>query len=113
MSEHTVADLSHAMQTVPIADRVLIQLDEVKNTINPKLIALDVASSERQTGTVVSIGAGKLSKRGKRFPMLVSLGDHVVLKKYAGTEIMLNGINCLLVFHDEIEGVLEKDARAA
>jgi len=55
----------------------------------------------------VAVGKGRLNDHGETIPLDVKAGDRVLIGKYAGTEIKLNGEEYLIVREDEILGVAE------
>ena len=55
---------------------------------------------------VVAVGSGKLLDNGKRNHMEVEVGQTVLLGKYSGTEIKLDGQEYVIVDQREIMGVL-------
>ena len=57
---------------------------------------------EGQEGTVVAVGAGRVTDDGKRVPVDVSVGDTVVYSKYAGTEYKEGETEYLVVREDDI-----------
>jgi chaperonin GroES len=56
---------------------------------------------------VIAVGSGRVTDEGKHIPMDVNVGDRVLVGKYAGTEITLDGTEYLIVREDEILGVIE------
>ena len=57
---------------------------------------------------MVAVGEGKFDEAGKRIPMTVKAGDKVLIGKYSGTEVKLDGEEHLILREDDILGVLEK-----
>ena len=55
---------------------------------------------------VVAVGSGKLLDNGKRNHMEVEVGQTVLLGKYSGTEIKLDGEEYVIVDQREIMGIL-------
>lgn len=89
----------------PIGSRVLIKLPpSVKKEVKG-LIQLEVDHAYQQTGEVVSMGKGRIGKKGNRVPMDVNIGDKVYITKFAGIQIKFDGIEHLMVFHEDIVGV--------
>ena len=55
----------------------------------------------------MAAGSGRINDDGKTIPLDVKVGDHVLIAKYSGTEIKLDGEDYLIVREDEILGVAE------
>ncbi len=55
---------------------------------------------------VVAVGEGKFDDNGKRIPMSVKAGDKVLIGKYSGTEVKLDGEDHVIVREDEILAIL-------
>ena len=51
----------------------------------------DAAQEKPQHATVVSVGRGRLDDDENTIPLDVKVGDVVLIGKYAGTEIKMNG----------------------
>ena len=58
------------------------------------------------TAEVVAVGAGKVLKDGTRQAPEVKAGDHVLIGKYSGSEVKLDGEDLLIVREDEILGIV-------
>ena len=86
----------------PIEDRVLVR-PAVAETVSASGILLpDSAQEAPMRGDVVAIGAGRLSKDGKRLELPVAVGDVVVYGKYSGNEIEFEGQDYKILRADEI-----------
>jgi len=59
-------------------------------------------------GKVIAVGKGEVSKEGKLIPLEVKRGDTVLLAKYAGTEIKIEGDEHLIVSENDILGIVEQ-----
>jgi len=57
-------------------------------------------------GEVLVVGKGKVTKGGKQQPMTVTVGDKVILPKYAGQTIDFNGEHVLIVCEEDILGII-------
>ncbi|GFR46910.1 hypothetical protein Agub_g8557 [Astrephomene gubernaculifera] len=73
-------------ELLPIADRVLLRVEEVADVTLGGVILPDSAKERPLSGTVVRVGPGKYDKEaeGKRKAMTVQPGDKVLYFKYAG-----------------------------
>jgi len=55
---------------------------------------------------VVAVGAGKLDESGKRIPIELKKGDKVLISKYGGTEIKIDGEQYQILREDDVLAVL-------
>ena len=59
-----------------------------------------------QEGKVVAVGTGKLDDNGKKIEFNVKVGEKVLISKYGGTEIKIDGENFLIMREDDILGII-------
>jgi len=85
----------------PLADRVLVKPIEAETTTASGLIIPDSAKEKQQEGTVVAIGNGT-----KDEPMTVKIGDKVLFGKYAGTELVFEGAEYLIMREADILAII-------
>ena len=85
----------------PLADRVLVQPAEAEEKTKGGIIIPDTAKEKPQKGKVIAVGTGK-----KDEPMTVKAGDTVLYGKYAGTEIIIEGQDYLIMRESDIFAVL-------
>ncbi len=57
---------------------------------------------------MIAVGPGKLKEDGSRLPVDVAKGDRVLIGKYSGSEIKLDGEEYVILREDEILAVIEK-----
>jgi chaperonin GroES len=100
-------DTEHmAVKVKPLGDRVLVQPLEEKEGKKGGIIIPDTAKEKPQEGTVVAVGTGKLDDSGKKIEFNVKVGDKVLISKYGGTEIKIDGENYLIMREDDILGII-------
>jgi chaperonin GroES len=85
----------------PLADRVLIKPLEAETTTASGLIIPDSAKEKQQEGTVIAVGNGT-----KDESMTVKIGDTVLFGKYAGTELVLEGEDYLIMREADILAIV-------
>jgi chaperonin GroES len=95
------------MNVRPLRDRVLVKRVEEQEQRIGGIIIPDSAKEKPQQAKVVAVGSGRVNDEGKVIPPDVKTGDFVLIGKYAGTEIKLDGEEFLIVREDEILGVAE------
>ena len=90
----------------PLYDRVLLRRLDAAEEVSGGIIIPDTAKEKPLEAEVVAVGPGKRLDDGSRAEMSVSAGDTVLVSKYGGTEIKLDGVDHLIVREDEILGVV-------
>ena len=95
------------MNVKPLGDRVLVQPIEQAEAKKGGIIIPDSAKEKPQEGKVVALGTGKRDDDGKLIAFTVKKGDRVLISKYGGTEIKIDGNDYLIMREDDILGVLE------
>jgi chaperonin GroES len=90
----------------PIGDRVLVKPLEEKEQVRNGIIIPDTAKEKPQEGEVVALGTGKLDDEGKKIAFTVKVGDKVLISKYGGTEVKVDGVNYLIMREDDILAIL-------
>ncbi len=94
------------MKLRPLADRVLLKPVEAEETTKSGII-LSTANKEKPTvSEVVAVGPGGVID-GNEVVMTVKPGDKVVVAKYAGTEVKLDGVEYAIVRQNDILAVVE------
>ena len=95
------------MQVRPLRDRILVKrLEEQEQRIGGIIIP-DTAKEKPQQAKVVAVGSGRVTDEGKTVPLEVRVGDYVLVGKYSGNDIKLDGEEYLIVREDEVLGVAE------
>ena len=90
----------------PLGDRVLVQPLEEAEVKKGGIIIPDTAKEKPQEGKVVALGTGKRDEDGKTIPFVVKAGDKVLISKYGGTEIKVDGESYLIMREDDILGII-------
>ena len=96
------------MKIRPLQDRVIIKRVEEEEKSAGGIIIPDTAKEKPMQAKVIAVGKGKLTEDGKLLPMDVKVGDRVLIGKYAGTEVKVDGEEHLIMREDEILAVIEK-----
>jgi len=90
----------------PLRDRELVKRNEEKEQKVGGIIVPDTAKEKPQQAEVVAVGSGRVLENGQREPLAVKAGDKVLVGKWSGTEVKLDGTEYLIVKEDEILGIL-------
>ena len=94
------------MKVRPLYDRILVQRMEPEEQIRGGIIIPDTAKEKPQEGEVVAVGPGRMGDDGKRFVMEVKKGDRVLIGKYSGTDVKIDGVEYTILREDDVLGVL-------
>jgi chaperonin GroES len=95
------------MNIRPLHDRILAKrVPEVAKT-HGGLFIPDSAKEKPLEAIVVTVGAGKRLENGKIQPIEIKAGDRVLIGKYTGSEIKLDGADHLILGEDDVLAVLE------
>ena len=97
----------------PLYDRILVKRIEETQSMQGGLHIPDSAKEKPQESEVIAVGKGKRLENGKVVSMDVKVGDRVLLGKYSGSEIKLDGQEYLIIREDEVLGILETAAQLA
>lgn len=90
------------MKVLPLYDRVLLKRLEEKEVKRGGIIIPDTAKEKPQEAEVIEAGKGRVNDEGKVVPLEVKKGDRVLIGKYSGTEVTIDGVEHIIVREDEI-----------
>lgn len=89
------------MNIKPLADRVVIKMLEAEETTKSGIILAGAAKEKPQVAEVVAVGPGGVVD-GKEVKMELSVGDKVIMSKYAGTEVKLDGEEYIILGQSDV-----------
>ena len=95
------------MKIVPLGENIVIQRLSAEEKTAGGIVLPEGAREKPQQGRVLSVGDGRLLADGRRAEPQVSEGDRVVFTSYAGSEVMVDGEELLIMSEDEILAVLK------
>jgi chaperonin GroES len=95
------------MEIQPLHDKIVLQRLKEEDEERGGIIIPDTAKEKPQRGKVIAVGKGKLLEDGRRRPMSVTPGDHVLFSKWAGNEIKLQDQEYLILSEDEILAIID------
>jgi chaperonin GroES len=90
----------------PLRDRVLLKRIEESEKKVGGIIIPDTAKEKPQQAEVVAVGSGRVLENGKTVPLTVKAGDTVLVGKWSGTDVKLDGEEYLILKEDEVLGIL-------
>ena len=94
------------MTIKPLSDRVVIQMTEAEETTKSGIILAGAAKEKPQVAVVTAVGPGGVVD-GKEITMQVKVGDKVLISKYTGTEVKVDGEEYTIVRQGDILAVVE------
>ncbi len=94
------------MKIRPLHDRILVKRVDEESTTAGGIIIPDTAKEKPQEATVVAVGGGKIADDGSTIPMEVAAGDRVLIGKYSGSEVTLDGEEHIIIRQDDVLGII-------
>ena len=96
------------MKIRPIKDNIVVKrIEEIDEEKVGSIIIPDTAKEKPMTAEVIAIGSGRTLNDGKKVALEVKVGDKVLIGKYSGSEVKLNGTEYLILKEDEVLGIVE------
>jgi chaperonin GroES len=92
----------------PLQDRVIVKRVKEEEETKGGIVIPDTAKEKPIEGEVLAVGPGKVREDGSRRAPDVKVGDRVLLGKYSGTEVKIDGEEHVVLGEDEILGVITK-----
>ena len=94
------------MNIKPLLDRVVLKMVEAEETTKSGIILAGSSKEKPQIAEVVAVGPGGVVD-GKEVVMELAVGDRVIMSKYAGTEVKLDGCEYTILRQSEILAILD------
>ena len=94
------------MKIRPLADRIVVKRTKEEEKTKGGIIIPDSAKEKPVEGLVIAVGNGKLQKNGKVRPLEVKPGDKVLIGKYSGNEVKLDGVEHVIINEDDVLAVI-------
>ena len=95
------------MTLKPLFDRVIVKMVEAEETTKSGIILTGSAKEKPQLAEVIAVGDGNPRDGKEPVAMKVSVGDKVLLSKYSGTEVKIDGEELIIVNMGDILAVAE------
>jgi len=90
----------------PLSDRVVIKMLEAVETTKSGIVLPGTAKEKPQVAEIVAVGPGGLVD-GKEVTMQVSVGDKVLISKYAGTEVKIDNVEYTILRQSDILAIVD------
>ena len=94
------------MKLIPLADRVVLKQCEAETTTKSGIVLTSSAQEKPQISKVIAVGPGGIVD-DKEIKMYINVGDRVIVGKYAGTEIKVDGQEYTIVKQSDILAIVE------
>lgn len=94
------------MTIKPLADRVVTKLIEAEETTKSGIILTSASKEKPQIAEVVAVGPGGIVD-GNEVEMYIKVGDKVIVNKYAGNEVKIDGEEFIIVRQSDILAIVE------
>jgi chaperonin GroES len=94
------------MTIKPLADRVVIKMVEAEESTKSGIILAGSAKEKPQIAEIVAVGPGGVVD-GNEVKMYVNKGDKVLISKYAGTEVKVDGVEYTILRQSDILAIVE------
>ena len=96
------------MNVKPLADRIMVRRIEEQEMKRGGILIPDTAKEKPQEGEVFAVGPGRMTEDGKRIAMEVKKGDRILIGKYNGTDVKIDGTEYTILREGDVLGVLAK-----
>ncbi|MBL9152118.1 MAG: co-chaperone GroES [Verrucomicrobiales bacterium] len=91
----------------PLGTRVLVKrIENEEQKTDGGIFLPDTAKEKPQEAEVIALGTGK-NDEGEIIEFSVKVGDKVLISKYGGTEVKIEGKECLIISEGDILGIIE------
>jgi chaperonin GroES len=91
----------------PLQDRILARRLVAQTTTTGGLFIPDNAKEKPMEALVIAVGTGKRLENGKLQALSVEAGNKILIGKYTGSEVKLDGQDHIIVSEDDVLAVLE------
>ena len=94
------------MKFRPLHDRVLLRRIEQEAKTAGGIIIPDTVQEKPMEGEIVAVGTGNVNDNGDVRPLDVKSGDRVIFSKWAGTEVMIDGEELMVMKESDLIGII-------
>jgi chaperonin GroES len=94
------------MAIKPIGQRVLLKRVEAETVSAGGIVLVDSAQEKPQEALVIALGTGGKNEDGSAFEFSVSVNDKVLIAKYGGTDVKIDGEDHLIMSESDILGII-------
>lgn len=95
------------MKVRPLSDRILVQRIDEAEQVKGGIIIPDTAKEKPQEAKVIAVGPGKRNKNGDVIAPEVKPGEKILIGKWAGTEIEIDGDDYVILSEDDVLAIIQ------
>lgn len=107
-NEVALKKVDYSKAITPLADRLVVRVSAAeKVTSGGIIIPQTSAVSGHIRGTVLAVGHGATSKKGHTRPLDVQKGDEILFSEFAGTKVVFNSEELLIIQESDVLGVVQ------
>ncbi len=97
-----MAKKSKTITLEPLDDRVVVQRLEAEEKTAGGIVLPETAKEKPQKAKVIAVGPGRTLDSGERAPVEVAVGDTILVGKYSGTEVKVEGEEYVIMRESDI-----------
>ena len=94
------------MNIRPLYDRIVVKRLAEQEQVSGGIIIPDTAKEKPQEGEVVAVGKGKRNDKGEIIALELEVGNKILVGKYSGSDIKVDGTEYLIMREDEVLAVI-------
>ena len=94
------------MNVRPLSDRILVRRMEEQESKKGGIIIPDTAKEKPLEGEVIAVGPGRVTEDGKRIPLDVKKGDRILIGKYSGTDVKIEGSEYVILREEDVLAIV-------
>ena len=94
------------MKIQPLFDKVVLKFFEAEETSKGGLLLASTAKEKPEIAEVVAVGPGGIVD-GEKVEMCLTVGEKVIMSKYAGTEVKVDGVEYTILRQSDILAIVE------
>jgi len=95
------------MKIRPLHDRIVAKRLAEEEKTSGGLFIPDTAKEKPLEAQVMAVGDGKILENGKLQALLVHVGDKVLVGKYTGSEVKLDGEDLIVLGEDDVLAIID------
>ena len=96
-----------ALKLKPLGDRIIVApIEENEQQSEGGIIIPDSAKEKPTEAKVLALGTGRTDDDGKKIAFEVKKGDKVLISKYGGTEVKVDGKELKILNSDDILAII-------
>ena len=97
------------MNINPLEDRIVVKIREAKEKSEGGIYYPEQSKERPHEGIVVAVGTGRVFENGTVGNMTVSIGDVVLIAKYAGNDVEIDGDKYTIMREAEVLATIGKE----